>query len=188
MIRRLLAELPNLRVSVSYTTRPPRPGEVEGRDYFFVDRKTFERMVEEGAFLEYAEIYGNLYGTARHTVEALLSQGLDLILEIDWQGARKVREQLPCRSIFILPPSIEALRERLRRRGQDPPEVIERRLKEARQEIAHCFEYDYLVVNDHFERALVDLKSIVICHRLERTRQEVVLADLLQELLRANGG
>lgn len=183
LIRRLVAELPGIAVSVSYTTRPPRPGEVDGRDYHFVDRETFLKMVSEGAFLEWAEIYGHLYGTARHTVEEALSKGLDLILEIDWQGARQVRERFSeCQTIFILPPSLEALRERLRRRGQDPEEVMERRLREARREIAHCLEYDFLVVNDHFERALSDLKSIVVANRLRKERQKIALSELLARL------
>lgn len=184
LIRRLVAELDGIVVSISYTTRPPRPGEVHGRDYHFVDRETFEGMIKRDAFLEHAEVFGHLYGTARHTVEEHMGRGLDVILEIDWQGARQIRERFPeSRSIFILPPSIEVLEERLKRRAQDPPEVMARRLQEARCEIAHCLEYDYLVVNDDFEQALADLKSIVICFRLRRERQEIVLTSLLKRLL-----
>jgi len=156
LVKALLQAMDGIEVSVSHTTRPPRPGEVDGVDYHFVDVPTFEKMVAEGAFLEHARVFDNYYGTARSSVEARLQAGVDVILEIDWQGARLVREQ-------FLPPSREALEVRLRGRGQDSDEVIARRMRDAVREMSHYAEFDYLVINDDFEVALGELRAIVIC-------------------------
>ncbi|MFN3918803.1 MAG: guanylate kinase [Methylohalobius sp.] len=187
LLRRLKQELDEVVISVSYTTRPRRPGEIEGRDYFFVSRETFERMLAEDAFLEHARVFDHYYGTSRRQVMENIQRGLDVILEIDWQGARQVKAKLPeSRSIFILPPAREILEERLLRRGQDSPETIAKRLAGARAEISHYLEYDYLLVNDDFERALTQLKSILIADRLRLPRQQEKLAGLLQELLKSD--
>ncbi len=184
LLKRLREELPDLVISISHTTRPRRPGEVDGRDYYFVSVETFERMLAEGAFLEHAKVFDHYYGTARSQVEENLERGLDVVLEIDWQGARQVRDKMPeSRSIFILPPSRQVLEQRLRSRGQDSDAVIARRMRAARAEIAHYDEYDYLVVNDRFDEALAQLKSIIVADRLRLTRQREKLADLLRNLL-----
>ncbi len=184
LLKRLKQELDDVVISVSHTTRPQRPGEIEGRDYFFVSRETFERMLAEDAFLEHARVFDHYYGTSRRQVMENIQRGLDVILEIDWQGARQVKAKLPeSRAIFILPPAREILEERLRRRGQDSPETIAKRLAGARAEISHYLEYDYLLVNDDFEQALTQLKSILIADRLRLPRQQEKLAGLLQKLL-----
>ena len=162
LVRALMERVPELRFSISYTTRRQRPNEVHGRDYFFVPREEFERMAEAGQFLEHATVFGNSYGTARAQVEQSLTSGQDLILEIDWQGARQIRAALPeCCSIFILPPSRAELERRLRGRGTDTEEVIVRRLGEAADDMGHWREFDYVVVNDVFECALDQLSAIV---------------------------
>ena len=162
LVRALMERVPELRFSISYTTRRQRPNEVHGRDYFFVPREEFERMAEAGQFLEHATVFGNSYGTARAQVEQSLASGQDLILEIDWQGAQQIRAALPeCCSIFILPPSRAELERRLRGRGTDTEEVIIRRLGEAADDMAHWREFDYVVVNDVFDRALDELSEIV---------------------------
>jgi guanylate kinase len=184
LLRALLPTDPQLRLSVSHTTRAPRPGEENGVHYHFVDRATFDRMVAAGAFLEHAEVFGNCYGTAEQTVRDELGQGHDVVLEIDWQGARQVRERFPqAVSIFIVPPGIPELRQRLSGRGQDSAEVIERRMEAARSEMSHFDEYDFLVVNDEFDRALDDLQAIVRTERLRLARQRRRLDAMLQELL-----
>jgi guanylate kinase len=171
-------------VSVSHTTRKPRPGEINGRDYHFVDLATFQAMVDEGAFLEHARVFDNHYGTSCQVVEQQLSAGQDVVLEIDWQGARLVRKLMPeSTGIFILPPSRETLRERLQGRGQDDPAVIERRMCDAISEMSHYHEYDYLVINDVFERALEDLSAILRSSRLRLAPQLLGQAVLLQSLL-----
>lgn len=162
LVKRLVGTVPDVVFSVSHTTRPRRPGEVEGSDYFFVDRTSFEQMVARGEFLEYAEVFGNLYGTARAAVADPMARGKSVLLDIDWQGARMVREAMPqARSIFILPPSRGELERRLRDRGQDSDEVIARRMRDAAAEMSHHDEYDYIVVNDDLESALADLGAIV---------------------------
>ena len=162
LVRALMEREPGLSFSISYTTRRQRPNEMHGRDYFFVSRDEFDRMAGTGQFLEYATVFGNSYGTARAQVEQSLASGQDLILEIDWQGARQIRSALPeCCSIFILPPSRAELERRLRGRGTDTEEVIIRRLGEAADDMAHWREFDYVVVNDVFERALDVLSAIV---------------------------
>ncbi|MGD2083869.1 MAG: guanylate kinase [Chromatiales bacterium] len=167
LVRALLDADPGVEVSVSHTTRPPRPGEKDGVHYHFVDGATFRGLAEAGAFLEHARVFDNHYGTSRADIEDRLARGRDVILEIDWQGARQVRERLPYAvSVFILPPSAHALEERLRGRGQDSDEVIAARLAEARAELSHYAEFDYLVVNDQFDIALEELRAIVTARRL----------------------
>lgn len=162
LVRALLASRPDLRFSVSYTTRPQRATERPGHDYFFVDHNTFKQMAAAGEFLEYAQVFDNFYGTARAQVQALLDEGHDVILEIDWQGARQIRAALPaCRSIFILPPSRTELERRLRSRGTDSGQVIQRRLRDATGDMSHWNEFDYVVVNDRFEQGLADLGAII---------------------------
>lgn len=183
LVRALVAGDDRLRLSISYTTRPPRPGEEDGVHYHFVSRETFLEMLERGLFLESAEVYGNFYGTSQPWIEAQMAQGHDVLLEIDWQGAAQVRRLIPSAiGIYILPPSLEELQRRLCHRGQDSPEVIARRLAAAREDLSHALEYDYLVVNEHFERALADLRAIVHSQRLTVARQQTALADLLRQL------
>jgi len=163
---------PGLRFSISYTTRTQRPTELHGRDYFFVGRDDFERMVANGEFLEHARVFDNYYGTARRPVEAALAAGQDLILEIDWQGAAQIRRALPeCISIFILPPSRPELERRLRGRGTDAEEVIQRRFRDAASDMTHWREFDHVVVNDDFARALAELQDIV-AGRASATRKD----------------
>ena len=184
LVNALLEREPAISLSISHTTRPPRPGEQYGRHYYFVERTEFEREIAEGIFLEHAEVHGNLYGTSRKTVSDLLCQGRDVLLEIDWQGARQIRKSKPdCVTVFILPPSRVELERRLRGRGSDSAEVIERRLHNSREEIAHAHEFDYIIVNDSFEDALGDLQAIVRAVRqrsqLQWRRHEALIADLL---------
>jgi guanylate kinase len=162
LVRALMQRMPSLRFSISYTTRARREKERHGHDYFFVDKPTFERMVAAGEFLEHAAVFDNYYGTARQQVEELLTAGDNVLLEIDWQGARQIRRTMPdSRSIFILPPSRAALEQRLRGRGTDSDEVIARRLRDSIADMSHWNEFDYVVVNDDFERATLQLEAIV---------------------------
>ena len=184
LVNALVQRCEGLRVSVSHTTRAQRPGEVDGVNYHFVDTARFEAMLGEKAFLEHARVFGNLYGTSRPWVEQQLAGGMDVILEIDWQGALQVKELLPAtRGIFILPPSRQTLEERLTGRGQDDPEVIAGRMAQAVEEMSHHVQADYLVVNDVFEDALADLEAIVRAQRLQAPRQRQVLDGLLRDLL-----
>ncbi|WP_083761435.1 guanylate kinase [Nitrosococcus halophilus] len=184
LVKALVDSMTGVCLSVSHTTRPPRPGERDGVDYYFIDDAAFETMQQAGAFLEHAQVFDHHYGTAREKVAGLLEQGMDVILEIDWQGRRQVQARFPdCVSIFILPPSRETLERRLRLRGQDGETVIARRMRDARTEISHYNEFDYLVVNDVFETALEDLMAIIRGRRLLRLRQEERLTPLLGELL-----
>ncbi|NPE57618.1 guanylate kinase [Dickeya dadantii] len=186
LIQALLKTQPlyDTQVSISHTTRAMRPGEVHGEHYFFVPVDEFNRMIEEDDFLEYAEVFGNYYGTSRAAIEQVLSTGVDVFLDIDWQGARQIRERMPqARSIFILPPSQEELERRLRGRGQDSEEVIARRMKQAVAEMSHYAEYDYLIVNDDFDLALLDLKTIIRAERLRLSRQKVRHDALITKLL-----
>ena len=172
LVKALLEAEPGMRLSVSYTTRPPRPGEVHGRAYHFVTLPEFERLLETGEFLENAVIYGNRYGTSRKWIEREQAGGHDVLLEIDWQGARQVRRLMRnVVSIFILPPSPEVLESRLMGRGQDSAEVVRKRLAAARDEISHASEYDYVIINDEFNRAALDLRSIIRAERLKIARQ-----------------
>lgn len=184
LVKALIEQIDTLRVSVSHTTRPMRPGETDGINYHFTSREQFLRQVNEGDFLEHAEVFGNLYGTSQSTVEQTLAQGHDMILEIDWQGAQQVRRALPhARSIFILPPSRQALQERLSNRGQDSDEVIASRMALATAEMSHYVEYDYIVINDDFQIALDELQSILTSNRLTLARQQAVCRPLLTALL-----
>lgn len=184
LVKRLRAELARVAVSVSHTTRDRRPGEIHGQDYFFVTLAEFRTMLRNREFLEHALVFDRYYATSKAAVEQALSRGDDVILEIDWQGAQQVREMVPeCVSIFVLPPSRAILEERLRGRGQDSEEIIRRRMRDAIKEMSHYDEFDYLIVNDEFESALVQLKSIVVAHRLENSRQKKVLATLIAGLL-----
>lgn len=188
LVQALLEEDPQARVSVSHTTRAPRAGEIDGEDYHFVSRPEFDRLVKEGAFLEHAEVFGNGYGTSRRGVEEALERGQDLILEIDWQGARQVRELMPAaHSVFVLPPSRAALETRLRGRGQDSTEVIEGRLAQAVEEMSHYPEFDYLVVNDDFQQALDELGAILLARRQLRPVQENRWSAAIRELLSPAG-
>ncbi|WP_020393719.1 guanylate kinase [Thiolinea disciformis] len=186
LMNALCARLNYVKVSVSHTTRKPRPGEENGVHYHFVDVETFQREIEQGLFLEYAKVFDNYYGTSRVAVQTLLDAGVDVILEIDWQGARLVKSATEeVVSIFILPPSREALEQRLRARNQDDEAVIQRRMRDARQEMSHYDEYDYLVINDDFGDTLENLLAIFNSHRLQLARQvqhhQAVLNNLLQE-------
>lgn len=184
LVQALIEKLPALNVSVSHTTRAQRPGETNGINYHFVDNTRFSTMVENSEFLEHAAVFSNRYGTSKAAVESQLSEGNDVILEIDWQGAAQVREILPATvSIFILPPSQEALRTRLTGRGQDDETTIARRMAEAKSESSHYREANYLVVNDIFETALQDLVTIIEAQRLTLDNQSRRYADLLNELL-----
>lgn len=184
LVKALLEQCDNLRVSVSHTTRPQRPGEIDGVNYHFIDRSSFEAMLIAGQFLEQAEVFGNLYGTSQQWVEDSLAAGTDVILEIDWQGAQQVRHLMPDSvGIFILPPSLSTLLERLTGRGQDGQDVIDKRMAKARDEISHYAEADYLVVNDNFERALADLSAIMRAQPLQLQHQRDNLQGLLHNLL-----
>jgi len=184
LVKALLDAQPHVRVSVSHTTRPMRPGEVDGVNYHFVSREEFVERMERGEFLEHAEVFGNLYGTSQRWLEQTLNEGFDLILEIDWQGAQQVRRLMPqAKSIFILPPTQEALRQRLTNRGQDSDEVIEKRMREAVSEMTHYVEYDYLVINDDFAHALIDLQAIFRANQLLQASQQQRFRSLLDELL-----
>lgn len=184
LLRALRQRCPWLGVAVSHTTRPPRPGERDGEHYHFVSSAAFRTMVERGEFLEHAQVFDHYYGTSEMVIRELLGGGGHLVLEIDWQGARQVRHQFPdaC-CIFIVPPSVQVLRERLIGRGQDNTEVIERRMRDAQSELAHYSEYDYLLVNDVFERTVEDLYCILVAHGLRAKQQSRRLATLLDDLL-----
>lgn len=184
LVKQLRAEVDSIAVSVSHTTRAMRPGELDAKDYYFVSREQFSAMVAEQAFIEHAQVFDNFYGTAQKTVTDNLANGLDVILEIDWQGAQQIKALLPAaRSIFILPPSIEVLQQRLQNRGQDSAEIIARRMRDAVAEMQHYAEFDYLVVNDDFQLALNQLKSIIIANRLRQDIQQQRLSSLLKDLI-----
>ncbi len=184
LVNALVSDDHNITVSVSHTTRARRGNEREGENYFFIDREQFAAMVAAGAFLEHATVFGNAYGTSRHTVERELAVGHDVLLEIDWQGAQQIRRSFPTAvSLFILPPSHQALSERLQRRGQDNEETIRKRTAEAVAEMSHHNEYDYLLVNDRFDDAVADLKAIIRAERLRATRQIRRRPQLLDDLL-----
>ena len=171
LIEALLKDDPRLRLSVSFTTRAPRPGEANGREYHFVDDKTFMAMLERGEFLESAEVHGYRYGTSQAVVREALARGQDLVLEIDWQGAQQVRTLHPqCVGIFILPPSVAELERRMRARAQDSDAVIRRRLASAEEEMSHAPEFDYVIINKDFDEAKRDLQAIIRVERLRRAR------------------
>lgn len=180
----LLESTPGLQLSVSYTTRARRNGEQDGADYHFVSPERFEEMCAAGEFLEHATVFGNRYGTGRSLVEGRLSQGIDVVLAIDWQGARALRRRLPASvHIFLLPPSHDVLEQRLRSRSQDSAETIAQRMREAVDQISHYDEFDYLVLNDDFDIALADVQTIIHAQRLRREAQATRLRHLLEDLL-----
>ena len=184
LLKKLVADELNLMVSVSHTTRKMRPGENNGVDYHFVEPAAFKFMIEAGAFLEHAQVFDNFYGTSQQHVEQQLQAGKDVILEIDWQGARQVRKLIAdAQSIFILPPSSAVLRQRLEARAQDDKAVIDRRMRDAVSEMSHYAEFDYLVVNDNFDEALQQLRCIMRANRQTQLRQQSQLQQLLIELL-----
>ncbi len=176
-----------MQISISHTTRAMRPGEENGVHYHFVDKAEFQAQIARNAFFEWAEVFGNYYGTSRETIERCLSQGIDVFLDIDWQGARQIRALMPeARSIFILPPSLPILEQRLHGRGQDSAEVIANRMAKATDEMSHYDEYDYLIINDDFADSLTRLASIVTAERSRLAAQRLLHGDLLAQLL-ANG-
>ncbi|OBW93878.1 guanylate kinase [Gallibacterium anatis] len=186
LISALLQQQPSyeMQVSISHTTRQPRPNEEQGKHYYFVDHKEFERLIAEDAFLEYAEVFGNYYGTSLPMIERSLKQGIDVFLDIDWQGAQQVRKKVPAaKSIFILPPSLQELERRLVGRGQDSNEVIAARMKKAINEISHYDEYDYLIINDDFDQALSEIKVILKAEKLRVERQVQRHQLLISQLL-----
>jgi guanylate kinase len=184
LVRALLEREPGIRLSVSYTTRAPRPGEDDGIHYHFVDEPAFMALKERGEFLEHARVHGHWYATSATWLKQEVQHGHDVLLEIDWQGAQQVRRLIPdAVHIFILPPSLGSLKERLEKRGQDTPEVIVRRLDAAREEMRHCGEFDYVIMNQDFARAVDDLSAIVRAARLTATRQQVRHAALIAQLL-----
>jgi guanylate kinase len=184
LVNALVQSNPEVCVSVSHTTRPIRPGEKDGVNYHFVSHEQFETMLREHAFLEHARVFKNLYGTSRQWVVETLDAGLDVILEIDWQGAKQVREQLPDTvSLFILPPSLTSLRQRLTGRGQDNNEVIEARMDEAISEMSHYTDADYLIINDDFTTALAQFQALITSQHLRLARQAQIHKNLLRDLL-----
>lgn len=183
LVAALLNSNKHIALSISYTTRAPRPGEVDGKNYHFVSRDTFLDMAKRGDFLESAEVYGNFYGTSQSWIEQQLAAGSDILLEIDWQGAAQVRRLMPhALSIFILPPSLPALETRLKGRGQDSAEVIERRLQAAREDISHVAEFDYVIINDKLDEALQQLAAVVTAAGLRRDTQLSRHADLINQM------
>ncbi|WPC73937.1 guanylate kinase [Vibrio porteresiae] len=173
-----------MKVSVSHTTRGMRPGEQNGVHYHFVQKEHFEELIAKGEFLEYAEVFGNYYGTSRVWIEETLNKGIDVFLDIDWQGARQIRQQMPhAKSLFILPPSREELERRLTARGQDSEAVIAKRMNEAQSEISHFSEYDYVIVNDDFDVAIMDFKAIIRAERLKQDKQAAKYSSMLSALL-----
>jgi guanylate kinase len=184
IVNATLARDPRISLSISFTSRPARPGERHAQHYHFVSAQEFQRMIQAGDFFEYALVHGDWKGTARQSVEPQLAAGQDVLLEIDWQGARQVREKVPdAVSVFILPPSRQALEQRMRKRGQDSEEVIARRLAAAREEMSHYDEFDYLIVNEVFETAVDEMCAIFTASRLRRERQAAEHRDLIQALL-----
>jgi guanylate kinase len=182
LVNELLQREPNIRLSVSFTTRQPREGELHGREYHFVTRPAFERMIASDDFLEHANVFGNYYGTSRRWIEEQLAGEHDVLLEIDWQGAQQVRGLFPQMvGIFIMPPSLEELRRRLQRRGKDAPETIERRLSGAREDISHVLEFEYIIVNESFDSAATDLHAVVRATHVARAQQSVRLEKLMNE-------
>ena len=184
LVGALLKDMPDIKASISHTTRPMRPGEKEGINYHFVSEEIFLSLINKEAFLEHAQVFNHFYGTSKEWVEKTLSEGIDVILEIDWQGAEQIRDLIPeSKSIFILPPSLEALEERLIKRGQDDPTVIKRRLAAAKEEISHYMMADYLLINDGFDETLVEFNSIILHERLKLQSQKQKNLNLLNSLL-----
>ena len=184
LISALLKKDERVQLSVSYTTRPPRPGEVDSVHYHFVDEDSFQTLIDRKAFLEYASVFDYHYGTSREAVEQQLAAGFDVLLDIDWQGARQIRNSFPSsRSIFVIPPSLDVLRQRLIGRGQDSDTVIQRRMRDAQAEISHWDEFDFLIINDKFDEALGELHSIIRSGNLRQPYDQKQYGEILAELL-----
>lgn len=186
LIKALLAEKRDwtAQVSISHTTRKPRVGEVDNEHYHFVDTDNFKQLIKDDAFFEWAEVFGNYYGTSRIAIEEALAQGIDVMLDIDWQGARQVRDVMPqAKGIFILPPSRNELEARLNKRGQDSVEIITKRMEQAQSEMSHYDEYDYLIINDDFEKATQEFSAIVKSLRSEQPKQAIKFKSTINELL-----
>lgn len=184
LVRAVLQQVSDIEVSVSHTTRLPREGEVDGVDYHFVDKETFQAMVDAGEFFESATVFGNMYGTSRQHIQEQLLKGKDVILEIDWQGAQQIRQLMnDCRTVYIVPPSMTALRERLNSRGQDDESVISQRMQEAISEMSHYVEFDYLIINDDFDEARDNLAAVIMGNRMLHEHQQQKHAVLLAKLL-----
>lgn len=184
LISALLAKHQDMKVSVSHTTRSPRPGEVNGEHYHFTDVETFKLLIEKDEFYEWAEVFGNYYGTSKSAINQQLSQGIDVFLDIDWQGTEQMRKLVPSMiSLFILPPSKQELESRLNKRGQDSQEIIAGRMAQAQSEMSHYNEYDFVMINDDFEQTLTNFEQIVLSHRLKMENQQSKFADLINELL-----
>ncbi|MES2142610.1 MAG: guanylate kinase [Pseudomonadota bacterium] len=185
LVNALLESVSNLEASISYTTRSPRPGEKEGVDYHFIDETSFKQLIQERKFLEHASVFGHYYGTSLDWVTKKIEAGVDIILEIDWQGARQIREEMPeSIGIFIIPPSWEILENRLRLRAQDEDAVIKKRMANAKAELAHFDEYDYLILNENFSNALADLNAILRVRHLRSGVQKRELTSVLETLLK----
>ena len=183
LVKALLNDISDLCVSVSHTTREPRPGEVDGENYHFISKDKFNDMCAEGAFVEHAEVFGNYYGSTKESIDKELQQNKDVILEIDWQGAQQVKKSVAALSIFILPPTKNALLSRLQGRGQDSQEIINKRMSNAKDEMSHFYEFDFLVFNDDFDSALGDLKHIIFSTRLTTKEQCYKYNNLLKQLI-----
>jgi guanylate kinase len=183
LVKALLNDISDLCVSVSHTTREPRPGEVGGENYHFISKDKFNDMCAEGAFVEHAEVFGNYYGSTKESIDKELQQNKDVILEIDWQGAQQVKKSVAALSIFILPPTKNALLSRLQGRGQDSQEIINKRMSNAKDEMSHFYEFDFLVFNDDFDSALGDLKHIIFSTRLTTKEQCYKYNNLLKQLI-----
>lgn len=183
LVKALTSTMSHIEVSISHTTRAMRPGEKDGVNYFFIDKAQFKQMVAQGDFLEHADVFDQCYGTSKRWVENTLQRGIDVILEIDWQGHQQIKRLLPQTiSIFLLPPTLADLRERLTKRNQDHPEVIEKRMADVRETVSHVDEFDYLVMNDDFDRALEDLITIISAGRLLTIAQHRKYAGLIEDL------
>lgn len=184
LIHALLGKHADMKLSVSHTTRAPRAGEVDGVHYHFVSVEQFKALIAEDAFLEWAEVFGNFYGTSKRAIADQLAQGIDVFLDIDWQGARQIRPQVPSViSVFILPPSVEELERRLNQRGTDSAEVIAKRMQQARSEVSHADEYDYMLINDQFQSCFDDFCHVVLAARLTKNKQQQKQQALLASLL-----
>lgn len=184
LVNQLVNSVPQMAVSVSHTTRAPRPGEQEGLSYFFINQDTFLSMVKNQEFIEHAKVFEQYYGTSVAQINTRLEAGIDVVLDIDWQGAQQIKQLFPhAVSIFIIPPSLEVLKQRLQSRKQDPHDVIKQRMLRAQDELSHYVEFDYLIINDDFQQASMELQAIVLANRLKRPRQVKKFAKLLSFLL-----
>ena len=183
LVAALVSQDANLQVSISHTTRRPRPGEVNEKNYYFIDVDSFKSMAENQAFLEHAEVFDHYYGTSWKSVENIIASGKDAILEIDWQGAQLIKQQMECVTLFIIPPSKQSLAQRLKSRGQDSDTTITQRMNKAATEMQHYPEYDYLIINDEFNDALEDIKSVIRASRLKTAQQRLVHTALINELI-----